>query len=199
MFKILNAADDLHKNGICHRDIKSENMILVGKDYDLKLCDFGLSAKFLNNNNERKKLKRQIGTECYCAPEILEGKEYDGDKVDIFSIGAVLFILMTKNFGFKDARINNSPFNTKQILYKLIKDKQYKQYWEILETKFKIAVESEKFKNLYLKMVAYEPEERPTIEDIKKDEWMQDIMNANPEQLTILKNKMISEMNLQSS
>jgi serine/threonine protein kinase len=199
LFKILNAADDLHKNGICHRDIKSENMILVGKDYDLKLCDFGLSAKFLNNNNERKKLKRQIGTECYCAPEILEGKEYDGDKVDIFSIGAVLFILMTKNFGFKDARINNSPFNTKQILYKLIKDKQYKQYWEILETKFKIAVESEKFKNLYLKMVAYEPEERPTIEEIKKDEWMQDIMNANPEQLTILKNKMISEMNLQSS
>ena len=48
-------------------------------------------------------------------------------------------------------------------------------------------------------MVAYEPEERPTIEEIKKDEWMQDIMNANPEQLTILKNKMISEMNLQSS
>ena len=48
-------------------------------------------------------------------------------------------------------------------------------------------------------MVAYEPEERPTIEDIKKDEWMQDIMNANPEQLTILKNKMISEMNLQSA
>ena len=125
LLKILNAADDLHKNGICHRDIKSENMIIVGKDYDLKLCDFGLSAKFLNNNNERKKLKRQIGTECYCAPEILEGKEYDGDKVDIFSIGAVLFILMTKNFGFKDARINNSPFNTKQILYKLIKDKQY--------------------------------------------------------------------------
>ena len=65
-------------------------MIIVGKDYDLKLCDFGLSAKFLNNNYERKKLKRQIGTECYCAPEILEGKEYDGDKVDIFSIGAVL-------------------------------------------------------------------------------------------------------------
>ena len=62
-----------------------------------------------------------------------------------------------------------------------------------------MAVESEKFKNLYLKMVAYEPEERPTIEEIKKDEWMQDIMNANPEQLTILKNKMISEMNLQSS
>ena len=199
LFEILNAADDLHKKGVCHRDIKSENMILVGPNYDLKLCDFGLSAKFLNNNNERKKLKRQIGTECYCAPEILEGKEYDGDKVDIFSIGAVLFILMTKNFGFKDARINNSPFNTKQILYKLIKDKQYEQYWEILETKFKISVESEKFKNLYLKMVAYEPKERPTIEEIKKDEWMQDIMNANPEQLTILRNKMISEMNLQSS
>ncbi len=69
----------------------------------------------------------------------------------------------------------------------------------MLETKFKISIESEKFKNLYLKMAAYEPEERPTIEDIKKDEWMQDIMNAYPKKLTILKNKMISEMNLQIS
>ena len=103
---------------------------------------------------------------------------------------------MTKNFGFKDARINNTPFNTKQRLYKLIKDKQYKQYWEILETKFKITIVSEAFKNLYLKMVAYDPEERPSIDDIKKDEWMQDIINADPEQLSILRDKMISEINL---
>ena len=194
--KILNAVDNLHKNGICHRDLKSENMLFVGQNYDLKLCDFGSSAKFLKNNNERKKLKMPLGTGCYSAPEILEGKEYDGQKVDIFSIGALLFVLMTKNFGFKDARINNTPFNTKQRLYKLIKDKQYKQYWEILETKYKITIESEAFKNLYLKMVAYDPEERPSIDDIKKDEWMQDIINAEPEQLSILRDEMISEINL---
>ena len=197
--QILNAVDSLHKNGICHRDLKSENMLFVGQNYDLKLCDFGFSAKFSKNNNERKKLKKPVGTDYYCAPEILEGKEYDGDKIDIFSIGAVLFILMTKNFGFKDAKIYNTPFNTKQRLYKLIKDKQYKQYWEILETKFKITIESEKFKNLYLKMVAYDPEERPSIDDIKNDKWMRDIVNANQEKLTILRNKMISEINLQSS
>ena len=199
LWKILNAVEDLHKNGICHRDIKSENMLFVGQNYDLKICDYGFATKFLNNNNERKKLKIPLGTEAYCAPEILEGKEYDGDKADIFSIGALLFVLMTKNFGFIDARINNSSFNTKRILYKLIKDKQYKQYWEILETKFKITIESEAFKNLYLKMVAYDPEERPSIDDIKKDEWMQDIINASPEQLTALRDKMISEINLKSS
>ena len=41
--KILNGVEDLHKNGICHRDIKSENIILVGDNYEIKLCDFGYS------------------------------------------------------------------------------------------------------------------------------------------------------------
>ena len=45
-------------------------------------------------------------------------------------------------------------------------------------------------------MVAYDPEEMPSIDDIKKDEWMQDIINADPEQLSILRDKMISEINL---
>ena len=45
-------------------------------------------------------------------------------------------------------------------------------------------------------MVAYIPEERPTIEQIKNDEWLQDIINSTPEQINHLKNKMISEINI---
>ena len=54
---MLNAIEILHQNGICHRDFKPENVIFVGSTYDLKLIDFGFTVKFLNENNEKKKLK----------------------------------------------------------------------------------------------------------------------------------------------
>ena len=89
---ILNAIEALHKNGICHRDIKPENMVFVGDNYDLKLIDFGVACKFINKYGQKKKLQRCVGSEYYCSPEILEGKPYDGDKADIFSIGALLYL-----------------------------------------------------------------------------------------------------------
>ena len=45
-------------------------------------------------------------------------------------------------------------------------------------------------------MVAYNPEERPSIDEIKNDEWLKDVINATPEQLNYLRNKMISEINI---
>ena len=181
---------------MCHRDLKPDNIVLGGDNYDIKLCDFGYSTKYINIDNIKKKLKEQVGTNYYCAPEILEGKEYDGVKVDIFSIGALLFILMTKNYSFEEATTNNISTNVNKILYKLIKTKQYNKYWEFLEKYFNIKGFSEKFKNLFLKLVAYNPDERLSIEEIKNDEWMQDVTNATPEYLNFLRNKMINEMNL---
>ena len=195
LLQILNGTDALHKEGICHRDLKPENMVLGGDNYDIKLCDFGYSTKFINKYNKKKKLCKQRGTNYYCAPEILEGKKYSGDKIDIFSIGALLFTLMTKSYAFKEAIIDNTSLKIEKILYKLIKTKQYEKYWEFLEKYFNIKNLSEQFKKLFLKLVAYNPDERPSIEDIKNDEWMKDVTNATPEYLNLLRNKMISEMN----
>ena len=103
-------------------------------------------------------------------------------------MGALLFVLMTKNFAFVEAKSSG--------LYKFIKDKQYDDYWDTLKSLFNLNIESEKFKNLFLKMVAYNPEERPTIDEIKNDEWLKDVINATPEQLNYLRNKMISEINI---
>ena len=191
---ILNDIDALHKNGICHRDIKPENMVFVGDNYDLKLIDFGVACKFRNKYNQKKKLQRYVGSSYYCSPEILEGKSYDGDKADIFSIGALLFVLMTKNFAFDEAIIDNNSFLIKKILYKIIQTKQYDKYWELLERYFNIKNLSPNFKNLFLKMVAYNPEERPTIEEIRNDKFMSDITNASEEKLSFLRKKMINEI-----
>ena len=196
LLQILNAVDALHKEGICHRDIKPENIVLCGDNYDLKLCDFGYSAKFVDKNNQKKKLKKLRGTNYYAAPEILERKKYDGDKIDIFSIGALLFTLMTKKFAFEEATLNNIPLKIEINLYKLIVYKNYDKYWSFIEKYLNIRDLDENFKNLFLKLVAYNPEERPTIEEIKNHEWMQNVTNATPEYLNDLRNEMIREMAL---
>ena len=194
LLNLLNCVDALHKEGICHRDLKTENIVLVGDNYDIKLIDFGFAAKYVDKENKPKLLKKSVGTKYYAAPEILENKRYNGPKADIFSLGAILFVLMTKNFGFAEARVNNLLVNVKNLLYKLIKTKQYDRYWELMDKYFNIKNLSPKFKNLYLKMVAYNPDERPTIEEIRKDEFLADIVNANEEDINYLREKMINEV-----
>ena len=103
---------------------------------------------------------------------------------------------MTKNYAFEEATINNISTNVNKILYKLIKTKQYNKYWELLAKYKNVKDLPEQFKNLFLKLVAYNPDERLSIDEIKNDEWMQDVTNGTPEYLNFLRNKMINEMNL---
>ena len=194
LLNVLNGVDALHKEGICHRDLKTENIVFVGDNYEIKIIDFGFAAKYVNKENKPIKLKKSVGTKYYCAPEIVEGKPYDGTKADIFSIGAALFVLMTKNFGFVEAKVNNFSSNIRNLLYKLIKTKQYEKYWELMEKFCDVKRLSPKFKNLYLKMVAYNPDERPTIEEIRKDEFMTDVINGNEEYINFLRQEMINEI-----
>ena len=190
-YRIIKAVDALHKFGICHRDIKPEN-ILISNNFELKLCDFGFAANFMKNN-ERKKLAKPLGTHYYCAPEILEGKKYDGDKIDVFSIGAMLFTLKTKKFGFYEAKVNNISSKVVKTLYKYIKNKQYDKYWDLIENTFNVKNLTANFKNLFVNLVAYNPDERPSLDDVLNDEWLRDIRLKDEIQMEELKNKMIQE------
>jgi calcium-dependent protein kinase len=55
---------------VIHRDLKPENLLLASSnsEYDIKLIDFGLSKKYVDNLNTK------VGTPLYIAPEVLEGK-----------------------------------------------------------------------------------------------------------------------------
>jgi len=66
--------------------VKPEN-ILLDKDFNLKLTDFGFSTCL-----SRGELHTRLGTEGYMAPEI-RTKNYDGKKIDMFAAGIILFIL----------------------------------------------------------------------------------------------------------
>lgn len=111
--QLVNAISFCHGKGVAHRDIKPENMLL-SKDGNLKLADFGLATQFAIPGKEShgyKKCGMVCGSPPYIAPEILEigelnqkrkarGEETDGylpQVADIWSCAIVLFVLLTGN------------------------------------------------------------------------------------------------------
>eukprot|EP01084_Bolivina_argentea_P264255 447576_1 len=82
--QLISGLETFHQVGICHRDIKPQNLLLDA-NFQLKIADFGVNKVFETDNN--------VGTRGYQAPEILKKKEYT-PACDIFSCGVVLFILL---------------------------------------------------------------------------------------------------------
>lgn len=102
---------------VVHRDLKLEN-ILVDEQLNLKVADFGFATyKKINALNSYR------GTMTYMAPEIKEGKTYDGKKIDIFSTGVILFIIVQGIFPFKEAKKD-------EFFYKLIIENKLDTYWK---------------------------------------------------------------------
>ena len=175
--KILKGVQGCHNAGICHRDLKMQN-ILLDENFSPKICDFGFATQ--NNNH----LTEFLGTRNYAAPEILRNKPYDGFKADIFSLGVVLLILTTCKIGFCEAT-KYDPY------YRLIMTKHIEKYWN--EVGKQIKGMSPELKDLFIKMVAFKPNDRPNIEEILNSPWMKEIRDLNDEQLAELENEIKGE------
>ena len=175
--KIILGFQFLHSYGICHLDIKIENIIL-DKDFWPVIIDFGFSKKYKNENGEIIPQTNGGGTKQYKAPEIQRGEEFNGEKADIFSLGATLFVLVTGNYGFRDSKEDN-------YIYKLIRKKKYEEYWKLFGREL-----PEDFKNLYLSMVAHNPKERPTFEEILNSAWLKDVSNLTEEEENKIKDEL---------
>ncbi|XP_020858784.1 NUAK family SNF1-like kinase 2 [Phascolarctos cinereus] len=87
--QIVSAVYYCHKNGIVHRDLKLENILLDAND-NIKIADFGLS----NLYHQDKLLQTFCGSPLYASPEIVNGKPYMGPEVDSWSLGVLLYILV---------------------------------------------------------------------------------------------------------
>lgn len=180
--KILKGIQAIHDAGICHRDIKMQN-ILVDDKFNPKICDFGFGAD-LNGEDGTGKLKDFLGTQNYAAPEIFLHRPYDGIKVDIFSLGVVLLNLVTCKIGFCQAtRLDK--------YYRCIMAKKYNIYWKLVSGQ--IGPISEELKNLYIKMVSFNPEQRPSIEEIFKDPWMKEVTSLDEKGYAELENEVFEE------
>jgi serine/threonine protein kinase len=191
--KILKGVQAIHNVGFCHRDIKMEN-ILVDDKFNPKICDFGFAAETKGKDNSGK-LDEYVGTHNYAAPEIHLNIKYEGIKADIFSLGVVLFSLVTGGFGFGKAIKDD-------ILYCHIKDINFPKYWDVLiaamdliDKKIKNAIINltDEFKNLYINMISYSPELRPNIDDILKDPWMKDVTSLDDKRYNELEKEVYKE------
>ncbi|CAO3627670.1 unnamed protein product [Cunninghamella echinulata] len=89
--EVLQGLHYLHSNGIIHRDIKSDN-ILISRSGQVKLSDFGFSAQL---SCHRSKRKTKAGTQCFMAPEVSCGLSY-GNKIDIWSFGITVIEMIEK-------------------------------------------------------------------------------------------------------
>jgi serine/threonine protein kinase len=156
--QLIDILEAMHSKGICHRDIKIDNLML-DRNFNLKLIDFEFSTEFREENGEYKVLKQVCGTSHYMAPEFYnKGRvEYQGDKVDIFSAGVVLFIMLTGVFPFSTAEFFDKHF-------KHIYLKEPNLFW----AEKKADQLDRDAKDLIIGMFSPEPSERLTLSDIKK-------------------------------
>ncbi|KAF2309545.1 hypothetical protein GH714_003774 [Hevea brasiliensis] len=101
--QLISAVSFCHARGVFHRDLKPENLLL-DENGDLKVSDFGLSA--VSDQIRQDGLFHTFcGTPAYVAPEVLARKGYDAAKVDIWSCGVILFVLMAGYLPFHDQNI----------------------------------------------------------------------------------------------
>ena len=90
--QIISAIKHLHDHGICHRDLKLENIMLENRnirDPMVKVIDFGLAQYF---HSDTDMMCTKTGTPYYMAPEVIEGK-YD-ESCDMWSIGVITYCLL---------------------------------------------------------------------------------------------------------
>lgn len=175
-YKILKGVKALHDAGICHRDLKMQN-ILVDEEFNPKICDFGFASD-IKGTDGTGFLKEFLGTLNYAAPEIFLNRPYKGIKADVFSLGVVLLNLVTCKIGFIQAI-------RKDKYYKNIMLRRYEKYWDSVRSQ--IGDISPELKQLYIKMVTFNPEERPNIDDIlNNDAWMQEIKNLSEDEYKAL-------------
>lgn len=94
--RLCDALQYAHDNGVIHRDIKPEN-ILLGRDGEIKIADFGLSRLLDNQSylNDLTRTHQLMGTPRYMAPEQLEGAAGIDHRADIYSLGVVFYEMLT--------------------------------------------------------------------------------------------------------
>ncbi|XP_074992520.1 maternal embryonic leucine zipper kinase isoform X3 [Calonectris borealis] len=100
--QIVSAIAYVHSQGYAHRDLKPENL-LIDKEHNLKLIDFGLCAKPKGGLDYH--LNTCCGSPAYAAPELIQGKAYIGSEADIWSMGVLLYALLCGSLPFDDDNV----------------------------------------------------------------------------------------------
>ena len=147
--ELMLAISYLHKHcHAAHRDIKAEN-ILLDENHNIRLIDFGFSNLFSKDNL----MTTQCGSIYYAAPELIVGQEYT-EKIDVWSAGILLYLLVTGSFPFSDFSVTNLA---QKIVYD---DIVYPSHLSL------------QVKDLISRMLIRNPKERITVDEILSHQWV---------------------------
>ena len=149
MKQVLHAVAYCHSFGVAHRDLKPEN-ILFTVFPTVKVSDFGLCGYI----RESSLMESFCGSACYCAPECLSKVSYDGRFADVWSLGVILFYMVT---GQQPWSISNSSLMIRQIM---------KASYNLPKTL------SDECRDLIEAMLKVNPQDRITMEEILKHPWL---------------------------
>ncbi|XP_017311783.1 MAP/microtubule affinity-regulating kinase 3 isoform X5 [Ictalurus punctatus] len=147
--QIVSAVQYCHQKHIVHRDLKAENLLLDA-DMNIKIADFGFSNEFTLGN----KLDTFCGSPPYAAPELFQGKKYDGPEVDVWSLGVILYTLVSGSLPFDGQ-------NLKELRERVLRGKY--------RIPFYMSTDCE---NLLKRFLVLNPIKRGTLEQIMKDRWI---------------------------
>uniref|UniRef100_A0A8P4GHU5 MAP/microtubule affinity-regulating kinase 3 n=1 Tax=Dicentrarchus labrax TaxID=13489 RepID=A0A8P4GHU5_DICLA len=147
--QIVSAVEYCHQKRIVHRDLKAENLLLDA-DMNIKIADFGFSNEFTLGN----KLDTFCGSPPYAAPELFQGKKYDGPEVDVWSLGVILYTLVSGSLPFDGQ-------NLKELRERVLRGKY--------RIPFYMSTDCE---NLLKKLLVLNPGKRGSLQQIMKDRWM---------------------------
>uniref|UniRef100_A0A8B9L129 non-specific serine/threonine protein kinase n=1 Tax=Astyanax mexicanus TaxID=7994 RepID=A0A8B9L129_ASTMX len=147
--RIVSAVQYCHQKHIVHRDLKAENLLLDA-DMNIKIADFGFSNEFTVGN----KLDTFCGSPPYAAPELFQGKKYDGPEVDVWSLGVILYTLVSGSLPFDGQ-------NLKELRERVLRGKY--------RIPFYMSTDCE---NLLKRFLVLNPGKRGTLEQIMRDRWI---------------------------
>uniref|UniRef100_A0A8C7MN97 non-specific serine/threonine protein kinase n=1 Tax=Oncorhynchus kisutch TaxID=8019 RepID=A0A8C7MN97_ONCKI len=147
--QIVSAVQYCHQKRIVHRDLKAENLLLDA-DMNIKIADFGFSNEFTLGS----KLDTFCGSPPYAAPELFQGKKYDGPEVDVWSLGVILYTLVSGSLPFDGQ-------NLKELRERVLRGKY--------RIPFYMSTDCE---NLLKKLLVLNPGKRSSLEQIMRDRWM---------------------------
>ena len=151
--QLIEGISYIHSHNICHRDIKPENLLL-DKDMNIKISDFGLSAFVGEDAYDTNSLQHTTcGSPNYVAPEVLKDSGYDGRFSDIWSCGVVLFVMVAGYLPFDEPSLST--------LFRRIQSANY-----TCPPFF-----SDELKDLISKILVPEPTARISLADIKQHPW----------------------------
>ncbi|CAM8932897.1 unnamed protein product [Rhodiola kirilowii] len=163
--QLVSALRFCHRHGVAHRDMKPQNLLL-DKDGNLKIADFGLSA--LPEQLSEGVLKTACGTPAYTAPEVFCRPRggfagYDGAKADSWSCGVILFVLLSGSLPFDDSNFS--------AMYKKMYQRDYNLPTWI----------SRPAKSIISQMLDPNPKTRLSIEDLTRFSWFKKSNHLHPE------------------